>query len=88
MKRLFMMMLFSTFCWTAFAISTPQQDTTRRKQDTTRQRQDTTSQKQTTKKNSSNKKMTKKKGWSKRDTLNRNGNGNGNGATTMPPQNH
>lgn len=77
MKKLVMMMLLSTFCFTTFAIEMPYQDTTRQKQDTTKKRME---------KKSPAKKSTKKKGWpAKNDTLKRT---DPRPDTTMrPPQN-
>lgn len=36
MKKLMITLLLTGFCWTAFAMEMPRQDTTRRQQDTTK----------------------------------------------------
>lgn len=65
MKRLFITLLLTAFCWTAFAFNLPGQDTTRKHQDTTK-KQDPKKSK------TSNKKKTQSKKWPvKHDNTNR-----------------
>ena len=65
MKRLFITLLLTAFCWTAFATILPGQDTTRKYQDTTKRQGPKKSK-------TSHKKKTQTKKWpAKRDTTNR-----------------
>ncbi|KEQ28160.1 hypothetical protein [Pedobacter antarcticus] len=70
MKKSLITLLLTAFCWTAFAMSVPQQDTTRKKQDTTKRhdQKKKSKMKNQSKKDSTWKDSTKRKTW---DTLSR-----------------
>jgi len=66
MKNLFItLFVLTAFCWSAFAIDLPRQDTTRKPQDTTKRHHPK-------KPGMHKKKMTNKKNKPEKDTLNRN----------------
>lgn len=64
MKNLIIVFMLTAFCWSAFAVDLPRQDTTRRLQDTTKRHHPKKS-------GTPKKKMSNKKNKPKKDTLNR-----------------